>query len=61
MIEIKNLSITLGNFSLRDVSFTLPNGEYGVLMGKTGTGKTTILESICGLKTIDSGIVKLME
>lgn len=60
MIEIENLSIMLGNFSLRNVSFILPSGEYGVLMGKTGTGKTTLLESICGLKSIDNGTVKIM-
>lgn len=60
MIELQNLSITLGNFSLRDVSFTLPSGMYGALMGRTGTGKTTILESVCGLKPIDSGVIKLM-
>jgi ABC-type sugar transport system ATPase subunit len=60
MIEVQNLSITLGNFSMKDVSFTLPSGKYGALMGKTGTGKTTILESICGLKTIGQGTIKLM-
>lgn len=60
MIEVNDLSITLGNFSLNGVSFTLPSGKYGVLMGKTGTGKTTILESVCGLKQIHNGTIHLM-
>ena len=54
MIEIQKLSIKLGDFSLNDISFTIPSGQYCVLMGKTGCGKTSILESVCGLS---SGIV----
>lgn len=38
-----------------DVSFHVARGEYAVLMGRTGRGKTTILESICGLRRITSG------
>ena len=49
MITIEKLNIKLGNFALKDISFSIPTGEYCVLMGKTGCGKTTILESICGL------------
>jgi ABC-type sugar transport system ATPase subunit len=59
MIAVQGLSIVAGNFSLRDVSFTIPQGGYGVLMGKTGCGKTSILESILGLRTIQSGRVML--
>ena len=60
MIEIQNLSVRAGAFELTDVSFTVPNGEYGVLMGRTGCGKTTILESISGLKPVSGGVIKLM-
>jgi ABC-type sugar transport system ATPase subunit len=42
------------------VSFEIPTGEYGVLMGKTGSGKTTILEAICGLKRVSEGRIVLM-
>ncbi len=55
MIELRNVSIFAGEFSLQDISFHVPEGEYAVLMGRTGRGKTTILESICGLRTIASG------
>lgn len=49
MIDVNKLAIRLGDFSLSDISFTIPTGQYCVLMGKTGCGKTSILESICGL------------
>jgi len=60
MIDISGLSITAGAFSLRDVSFTVPTGKYAVLMGRTGCGKTTLLETICGLRSATSGRICLM-
>ena len=58
MIVINNLCIKLGDFTLSDISFTIPNGQYCVLMGKTGCGKTSILESVCGLNPgITSGSI----
>lgn len=55
MIELKEVTITAGQFSLKDVSFSVLEGEYAVLMGQTGQGKTTILEAICGLRTVACG------
>jgi ABC-type sugar transport system ATPase subunit len=59
MIELERLSLRAGAFSLRDVTLQVPAGVYGVLMGGTGQGKTSILEAICGLKPIVAGRVKL--
>jgi molybdate/tungstate transport system ATP-binding protein len=55
MIECKKYSIQLGEFKLSDISFHIQSKTYCCLMGKTGCGKTTILESICGLRSINSG------
>lgn len=59
MICVENLCVKLGNFQLKDVTFEIPQGQYGVLMGKTGCGKTTVLEAICGLKPIQSGRITI--
>ena len=59
MIVIENLTVRSGQFRLKDASFTVPTGAYGMLMGKTGTGKTTILEAIAGLKHVVAGRILL--
>ncbi|MCH2212014.1 MAG: ATP-binding cassette domain-containing protein [Fuerstiella sp.] len=53
------MSIQSGEFHLSRVSMTVPAGNYGVLMGRTGSGKTTILECILGLRTIRTGTIRL--
>ena len=59
MIEVENLCIHQGDFFLRDISFRIDSGSYGVLMGRSGCGKTTIMEAICGLRRIKSGTIRL--
>jgi len=59
MICVENLSITQGTFSLQDVSFEVQEGQYAVLTGRSGSGKTTILEALCGLRRIQAGRVRL--
>ncbi len=55
MIELRDVTIMAGKFALEHVSFRIASGRYAVLMGRTGQGKTTILEAICGLRSIVSG------
>jgi len=59
MIQVEKLVVQSGSFSLQEVSFEIPQGEYAVLMGRTGCGKTTLLEAICGLKSVKSGSIKI--
>src|ERR1041384_8246584 len=59
MIEASQLGLQQGSFVLRDVSFVVPERKYGVLMGRTGCGKTSLLEAICGLRRIKSGTIRL--
>ena len=61
MIALDGVQVRSGAFRLNRVSFEIPAGGYGVLMGKTGSGKTTILEAICGLRDVDAGRVSLAE
>lgn len=55
MIELIDVVIRIGDFSLNSISLRVEVGKYAVLMGKTGSGKTTILEAICGLRRVHSG------
>jgi molybdate/tungstate transport system ATP-binding protein len=59
MIELRNVSISAGAFVLRDINFKIEAGEYAVLMGRTGCGKTTLLDAICGLRQIADGEILL--
>ena len=59
MILLKDLSVLSGEFFLSGVSFEIPSGGYGALMGRTGCGKTTLLEAICGLRSVLSGTIQL--
>lgn len=59
MIELQQVEIRAGEFSVSDVSFQIAAGEYVVLMGRTGIGKTTILEAICGLRKTAAGIIRI--
>jgi ABC-type sugar transport system ATPase subunit len=59
MIELDNLSIRSGPFTLSGVNVAIAEGAYAVLMGGTGQSKTTILEAICGLRTVTGGRVVL--
>ena len=61
MIALENVSIRAGNFALDGVGFVVPAGQYGILMGKTGSGKTTILEAVCGLRKVLAGKIILMD
>jgi len=59
VICVAGLSVRAGEFSLHDVNFTVAQGDYAVLMGRTGCGKTTLLEAVAGLKPITAGRVVL--
>jgi molybdate/tungstate transport system ATP-binding protein len=59
VIVFDGVTIRAGAFSLKDLAFEVPSGGYGALMGKTGSGKTTILEALCGLRAVGSGRILL--
>ncbi|MFI4859465.1 MAG: ATP-binding cassette domain-containing protein [Phycisphaerales bacterium JB063] len=59
MIEVNGLAISVPGFALKGVTFTVPDNAYGILMGSTGCGKTTLLEAICGLRKVDAGTITL--
>ena len=48
-LSIKNLSNRVSDFSLEDICLDIEKGEYFVLLGQSGSGKTRLLEAIAGL------------
>jgi molybdate/tungstate transport system ATP-binding protein len=55
MITLKDLYIRLSRFCLDNIHLDIPEGEFFVLMGPTGAGKTVLLEAIAGLMTVTHG------
>ncbi len=59
-IEVKDLHIAFGaNEILRGITFTVKRGEILVLMGLSGTGKSTTVRALAGLLKPTSGEVKI--
>ena len=55
-VEVENLKKRFGRYpAVNDVSFGIPKGQLIGLLGPSGSGKTTILRTIAGLETPDSG------
>lgn len=55
MLEVQALETIAGDFRLRGVSLTAAKGSYGVLLGPPGSGKSVLVETICGLRTPTAG------
>jgi len=57
-VQVRNVSKAFGSTPvLRDINFAVEEGEIVVLLGASGSGKTTILRIISGLETQDEGSV----
>ncbi len=59
MIDLQKLCMVQDAFRLTDINMQIESGKYAVLMGRSGCGKTTIMECICGLRRPQSGTVRL--
>ncbi|MCW3135010.1 MAG: tungstate ABC transporter ATP-binding protein WtpC [Methanophagales archaeon] len=57
MIKIKSVYKDWKDFCLKDINLEVKKGEYFVILGPTGAGKTLLLETIAGFYFPDSGEV----
>ena len=55
LLKVENLEIKAGNFLLKNISFSVNSGEYVIILGPTGSGKTILLESLAGLRPVHKG------
>lgn len=58
-LRVRNLCVDAGKFSLRNVDLDIAMGEYFVLLGPTGSGKTVFLETLAGLRRPSQGHIYL--
>jgi molybdate/tungstate transport system ATP-binding protein len=59
MLRLNNINRRLGDFALKDINLIVSEGQYYVLLGRSGSGKTQLLELIAGLENPDSGSIFL--
>ncbi len=64
LLEVNNICKTYGNgettvHALKNVSFSVPKGEYVAVVGESGSGKSTLLNMIGALDTPTSGKVTI--
>ena len=59
-IEVKNLSKSWGDIdAVKNVSFSVTEESFTVLLGPSGCGKSTILKMLSGLENVTSGTIKI--
>jgi molybdopterin-binding protein len=59
LIRIEDLTVDLGEFILRDINLKIERGEYFVVLGPTGAGKSVLLETIAGLYQPKKGMIEI--
>ena len=59
MLRFDGVTLRRGHFVLERVDFQVGPGDYCALMGRTGSGKTSILEAAAGLARIEAGHVRI--
>ena len=58
-LQVDALTLSLGGFCLRDIHLSCAKGEYHVLLGPTGSGKTSLMRCILGFYRISQGALYL--
>jgi molybdate/tungstate transport system ATP-binding protein len=58
-VSVTGLSLRLGGFALKGVSFSVARGEVLVVLGPNGAGKSVTLETIAGFHRLESGQIRI--
>ena len=61
-VTIKNVSKSWGDVkAVNEVSFSVPEKTFTVLLGPSGCGKSTLLRMVCGLEEVSSGTISIAD
>ncbi|MGF1451799.1 MAG: ABC transporter ATP-binding protein [Opitutales bacterium] len=58
-MSIRNLTVERDQILLRDVSWTVKPGEHWAILGPNGSGKTSLLNAVCGYLTPSRGQISV--
>jgi ABC-type sugar transport system ATPase subunit len=58
-LELRDITVAAGSFTLGPLSLAAGDGEYLIVLGPTGAGKTVTLETIAGLRRPASGAITI--
>ncbi len=60
VLEANSLKVTIGDTQVcQDLDLRIEPGERWCILGRNGTGKTTLLHTLAGLRPADSGSIEL--
>ena len=54
-LELRGVTVRIGAFVVNAVDLAVPAGEYFILMGHTGAGKSLLMKAICGVQPLAGG------
>lgn len=61
-VTIKSVSKSWGDVkAVNEVSFSVPEKTFTVLLGPSGCGKSTLLRMVCGLEEVSSGTISIAD
>lgn len=61
LIDLEKFSVSVGSFSLKNINLQIYENEIFAILGKTGSGKTVLLESIAGFYKSEEGSIKIYD
>lgn len=58
-LALRDVRIDVGDFLVDEITFDVEEGEYYLLMGHTGAGKSLIIKAVCGIQPIEAGTIHI--